>query len=66
MRNHFTTLEIPPAAHALLLAIAIEGGHDSVPLMIHALVVQEARAFAQAMASEVTPELSELFTVTQP
>ena len=66
MRNHFVTLEIPPAAHALLLAIALEDGHDSVPLLIHSLVVDEVRAFCAALSSEVTPELSELFAIHKP
>ncbi len=63
MKNHTVTLEFPPAAYALLQSVALSDGHDSVALMIHALVVAEARAFALALASEVTPELSELFAL---
>ncbi len=61
MKSMAITLEFPPAAHALLQSIALEGNHASVEAMIFSLCFKEARAFAQALASEITPELTELF-----
>ena len=65
MESVGVNLQFPPAAFALLLAVTLEGGHASVEQMIHTLAMDEARAFCAAHASETTPELSELFTVTQ-
>ena len=56
------SIQFPAAAFALLLAIAIQGGHASVEALLHTLAMNEARAFCVAHGSEITPEINELFT----
>ncbi len=58
-------MEFSPAAHALLKALAIEGGHLSMEAMIRDLIDGECRAFAEALADREDPTLGSLLTPQQ-
>jgi hypothetical protein len=66
VRTIFVSLEVPPAAHALLLAAALTEGFASVEDSIrdHLLrehFFKECRAFAEAVSDEADPTLNNIF-----
>ena len=62
MKNVVVPLELTPAAHAVLNAIAIEGGHNSVGQFILTVLESEVRAFGEMLADKTDPTLTQLFT----
>ena len=65
LKNVVVPLELPPAGHALLKAIAIQDGCSSVEQYIRELIIEECQAFAQALADPEDPELAELFALNR-
>ncbi len=61
--EHTVLVPLPPAAHALLKAAALDGEHGTVESLVRELCMGECRIFAEAITDPERPALDALFNL---